>query len=83
MREKLRAINENCCDNAGWIQELLQFIGLKTLTREAIVKTINSITIISKTEIEICFRYELELSMLVKCNEEGGVGNGTEKQKRK
>lgn len=81
--EKLRAINENCCDNTGCIQELLRFKGLKTLTREAVVKTINSITVISKTEIEICFRYQTELSMLVRYDEKGGAGNGKEKQKRK
>lgn len=82
MRKELCTIDEHYCDNAGWIQELLRFKGLKTLTREAVVKTINSIIVISKTKIEICFRYQSELNILAHYDEEGGVGNSTKKQKR-
>lgn len=79
LRRETLVIVECLNDFTGWAEELRYFNSSKQLTRDIVVKTINHITVMSKTKLEICFKHEEELNYITQNFGKGGHEHGTEK----
>jgi len=66
LQEKLEDIRENKSERNRWISHFTQFSSLETLDRKAVVHMIQSIHILSKTELKITFAYEDEYAKALK-----------------
>ncbi len=68
--QKLRAEMEQAQDDPGerlqWMQHLEDFSSMTELDRRTVITLIQSIRIISKTEIKITFRYQMEYEEVFK-----------------
>ena len=60
LKEKLTDVLENRSERNRWISHFTQFESLETLDRKALIHMVQSIQIISKTELNIRFTYEDE-----------------------
>lgn len=67
-----QALN-NSNDRLKWVKQFREFETMSTLDRRAVVTLIQSVRVISKTELKINFRFEDEykdaLKMLSSCKE--------------
>ena len=60
LKEKLTDVLENRSERNRWISHFTQFESLETLDRKALIHMVQSIQVISKTELNIRFTYEDE-----------------------
>lgn len=60
LRQELEDVRNNKSERLTWIEHFKQFEGLATLDRKAVAHLIQSIRVISKTELQITFNYQLE-----------------------
>lgn len=60
LQEKLEDVLENRSERGRWIAHFTQFSSLEALDRKAVVQLIQSIRVVSKTELKISFAYEDE-----------------------
>lgn len=60
LKEKLTDVLENRSERNRWISHFTQFESLETLDRKALIHMVQSIHVLSKTELNIRFTYEDE-----------------------
>ena len=60
LKEKLTDVLENRSERNRWISHFTQFESLETLDRKALIHMVQSIRVVSKTELDIKFTYEDE-----------------------
>lgn len=73
LHQKMEQALDNTNDRLKWAQQFREFETMSTLDRRAVVTLIQSVRVISKTELKINFRFEDEykdaLKMLSSCKE--------------
>lgn len=60
LRQEMERITDRSSDRQKWAQQFREFSNMTELDRRAVVTLIQSIRIISKTELKITFRYQME-----------------------
>ena len=60
LEKEMEDVKCGCSDRVKWIQQFKRFSSIKELDRRAVVALIQSVQIMSKTEIKITFRYQME-----------------------
>lgn len=60
LREEMDRATDNTSERLKWAQQFKEFSTLTELDRRAVVTLIQSIRVISKTELKITFRYQME-----------------------
>ena len=60
LRQEMERVTDRTSERQKWAQQFREFSNMTELNRRAVVTLIQSIRIISKTEIQITFRYQME-----------------------
>ena len=60
LRQEMERVTDRTSERQKWAQQFREFSNMTELDRRAVVTLIQSIRIISKTEIKITFRYQME-----------------------
>lgn len=60
LRQEMEHVTDRTSERQKWAQQFREFSNMTELDRRAVVTLIQSIRIISKTEIQITFRYQME-----------------------
>lgn len=60
LRQEMERVTDRTSERQKWAQQFREFSNMTELDRRAVVTLIQSIRIISKTEIQITFRYQME-----------------------
>lgn len=60
LRQEMERVTDRTSERQKWAQQFREFSNMAALDRRAVVTLIQSIRIISKTELKITFRYPLE-----------------------
>ena len=60
LRQEMERVTDRTSERQKWAQQFREFSNMTELDRRAVVTLIQSIRIISKTELKITFRYQME-----------------------
>lgn len=60
LRQEIERVTDRTSERQKWAQQFREFSNMTELDRRAVVTLIQSIRIISKTELKITFRYQME-----------------------
>ena len=60
LRQEMERVTDRTSERQKWAQQFREFSNITELDRRAVVTLIQSIRIISKTELKITFRYQME-----------------------
>lgn len=60
LRQEMERVTDRTSERQKWAQQFREFSNMTELNRRAVVTLIQSIRIISKTELKITFRYQME-----------------------
>ena len=75
LRHEMEQALDNTSDRLKWMRQFQEYQTMTELDRRAVVTFIQSVRVISKTELKINYRfqdeYEKELKMLSSCKEVG------------
>lgn len=66
LRQEMERVTDQTSERQKWAQQFREFSNMTELDRRAVVTLIQSIRIISKTELKITFRYQMEYDAALK-----------------
>ncbi len=60
LRQEMEKVKANRSERQKWVQQFKEFSAITKLDRKAVITLIQSIRVVSKTELAITFRYQME-----------------------